>query len=155
FTSNQGDALDAPAARFAGLYAYAPAISDRLEAHRMSSIGTILSNATSGLLAAQTGITTVSNNVANANTPGYVRQQVNQTSLVNLGAGAGVDVKGVTRAVNRYLENASLAAGSTAGSAGALSDLLDQAQGLFGDPTSDSNYFSTLDTAETSFGALS
>ena len=55
----------------------------------MSSIGAILNNATSGLLAAQTGITTVSNNVANANTPGYVREQVNQSSVVSMGAWVG------------------------------------------------------------------
>ena len=45
------------------------------------SISTILSNAQTGLLASQIGIRTVSDNVANANTPGYVRKVVDQSSL--------------------------------------------------------------------------
>ncbi len=120
----------------------------------MSSISTILSTASSGLAAAQTGITTVSDNVANANTPGYVRKQINQTSLVTLGVGSGVNVQGVTRVVDQYLQGASLTAGSAAGSASVLSEMLDRAQSLFGDPSSSSNYFSGLDTALSSFGSL-
>ena len=37
------------------------------------SLSTILSTASSGMLAAQAGIRTVSDNIANANTPGSVR----------------------------------------------------------------------------------
>ena len=118
------------------------------------SIGTILSTATSGLLAAQTGIRTVSDNVANANTPGYVRKAVNQTSLVTRGVGSGVNVEGITRVVDQYLQTASLTAGSAAGTAGVLSEMLDRAQGLFGDPSSGSGFFSGLDDALTSFASL-
>ncbi len=118
------------------------------------SLTTILSTATSGLIAAQTGIRTVSDNVANANTPGYVRKAINQTSLVTRGVGAGVNVEGITRVVDQYLQSASLTAGSSAGSANALSEMLDRAQGLFGDPSSDSSFFGGLDQALATFAAL-
>src|SRR2546423_1318100 len=55
------------------------------------SLNTILSTATSGLLTAQTGLRTVSDNIANANTPGYVRKIVDQVSLASSGMGVGVD----------------------------------------------------------------
>src|SRR3954468_11598830 len=105
------------------------------------SITTILNTATSGLMASQLGIRTVSDNVANANTPGYVRKAVNQTSLVTRGVGSGVNVEGITRVVDQYLQTASLTAGSAAGSANVLAEMLDRAQGLFGDPSGDSSFF--------------
>lgn len=118
------------------------------------SITAILSTATSGLLAAQTGVRTVSDNVANATTPGYVRKVVNQTSLVTHGVGSGVNVEGIGRVVDRYLQSASLAAGSTAGKAGVLAEMLDRAQSLFGDPSGASSFFDGLNQALSTFAAL-
>ena len=86
------------------------------------TLGSILSTASSGLMAAQAGLRTVSDNVANANTPGYVRKVVNQSSLVSMGQGQGVNIDGVQRVVDRYLESASMAANSTASRAGVLSE---------------------------------
>lgn len=118
------------------------------------SITTVLNTATSGLMAAQLGIRTVSDNVANANTPGYVRKVVNQTSLVTHGEGSGVHVEGVRRVVDQYLQSAGLTAGSAAGNANVLSEMLDRVQGLFGDPSGNTGFFSGLDQALSSFGAL-
>jgi len=118
------------------------------------SLSTILSTASSGMMAAQAGIRTVSDNIANANTPGYVRKVVNQTSLVSQGAGAGVNIEGVARVVDRYLQSASLTAGSTAGRQGVISEVLDRAQGLFGDPSGTSNFFMDLNDVFTDFAAL-
>jgi flagellar hook-associated protein 1 FlgK len=118
------------------------------------SIGNILSNASTGLMAAQAGLRTVSDNVANANTPGYVRKVVNQSSLSNAGQGAGVSVDGVRRVVDRYLESASLTASSASGKAGVLSELLDRAQGLFGDPSGNNTYFDKLSETFNQFAAL-
>ncbi|MGC8481850.1 MAG: flagellar basal body protein, partial [Acidimicrobiales bacterium] len=55
--------------------------------------------ALSGLNAAQTGIDTVSQNISNAGTPGYVREQVNQSALIDTstGAGAGVTVNSISQ----------------------------------------------------------
>jgi len=118
------------------------------------SLNQILSTATSGLMAAQQGLRTVSDNISNVNTPGYVRKVVDQTSLVTLGAGDGVDVTGIRRVIDRYLQTASLNASATAGSAAVKSELLDRVQSLFGDPSNENSFFGRLDSAFTEFGAL-
>ena len=118
------------------------------------TITTVLNTATSGLMAAQIGLRTVADNVANANTPGYVRKAVQQTSLVTRGVGSGVHVEGVGRVVDQYLQSASLRAGSTSGRANVLSEMLDRMQSLFGDPSSESGFFSGLDQALASFASL-
>src|SRR5215218_9224046 len=118
------------------------------------SLTTILSTATSGLMAAQQGLRTVSDNISNINTPGYVRKVVDQTSLVTLGAGSGVDVIGIRRVIDRYLQVASLNAAATAGRAGVTAELLDRVQSLFGDPSNSNSFFGRLDQAFTEFSAL-
>lgn len=118
------------------------------------SISTIMSTANTGLVAAQAGLRTVSDNIANANTPGYVRKIVDQSSLVSMGAGAGVNIDGVRRVVDRYLDSASLTAASKSGSAGVLAEMLDRAQGLFGDPSGDDSFFAGLDEVFNQFAAL-
>ena len=120
----------------------------------MSSINGIMSTAVTGLMAAQQGLHTVSDNVANANTPGYVRKVVNQSSLVSLGAGAGVNIDGIQRVTDRYLESASQTASAVSGKQGVLSEMLDRAQSLFGDPSSSDSFFSGLDATFNQFAAL-
>ena len=62
------------------------------------------------LRAAQLGMQTASNNVANANTPGYARQRVDLSSSFsygvqgNLQIGTGVDVNGISRLIDDGLE---------------------------------------------------
>ena len=73
--------------------------------------------ATSGLFASQNAIRTVTQNVSNVNTPGYVRLEHNQNAREVGGKGQGVDTALVTRAADRFLAAASLAASSGAGSA--------------------------------------
>ncbi len=120
----------------------------------MSTLSNILNIAQSGLRTAQTGLETVSNNVANVDTPGYVREVVNQSSLAIGGAGDGVQVDSVTRATNSYLEATNLSAQSDAGRASITSSILDQAQNLFGDPSSTTSFFSQLDNVFSGFSAL-
>ncbi len=119
----------------------------------MASLGGILNIASTALQSAQTGISVVSNNVSNVNTPGYVREVANQESLVVGGAGGGVDVKSITRAADTYLQQASLTASGNAGNYGAVSNYLDQAQKLFGDPSSSNTLFDQLDQVFTAFSA--
>jgi len=90
----------------------------------MTTLGSILQTSSAGLAAAQTGISTVSNNVANLNTAGYVREVVNQGSVNDEGLGAGVSVSGVVRTANQYLQNTSLQASGVAGAANAVSTAL-------------------------------
>ena len=65
--------------------------------------------AKNALFASQTGIQVTANNIANADTPGYVREKLIQTpaptqQLGGLVVGSGVYVKGVVREVDTYLQ---------------------------------------------------
>ena len=113
------------------------------------TLNSILNTAATGLFVSQTGMNVVSDNVANANTTGYSQKEVNQTTL----AGQGVSVASVVLAANQYLQNASLSASAAVGQTGAISNLLGQAQALFGDPSASNSYFNALNSALTSFTA--
>jgi flagellar hook-associated protein 1 FlgK len=119
------------------------------------SINSIISTASSGLQAAQSGLRVTSDNIANVNTPGYVRKTLQQTSRVSNGMGAGVDVAGITRAANGFLQLSSMNASTAAGRAGVRSELLDNAQTLFGNPGGDSSYFNKLDQLLSMFSQAS
>lgn len=119
-----------------------------------SSLSNILNIATSGLQAADAGLGAVSNNISNVNTPGYAREVVNQ-SADNVGGQAnGVSVDSITRITNQFLEAANYSAQSQNGSAAIINTILGQAQGLFGDPSDSSSFFSQLDNVFSSFSTL-
>jgi len=109
------------------------------------SLTTVLKTASSGLLASQVSLRTVSDNIANVNTPGYVRKMVDQQSMVVGGMGMGVDITGVKRVTNQYLQVATLTASSDASRWDVVSQYLDNAQSLFGDPSTSGFFFSRLD----------
>ncbi len=111
----------------------------------MVGLTSVLLAGLSGLRAAQTGVATVSQNIANANTPGYVRTEMVLAPRAQVGAGAGVEITGVKRAADRFLAAASHIAAAAAGSASARADLLSRAQENFGDPSSASSMFGMLD----------
>jgi len=117
------------------------------------SLTAALLTANSGLQAAQMGLRAVSDNIANVNTPGYVRKTVLQEPLVVAGQGMGVSVTGTKRLTDQYLELASQTAASESSRWGAISQYMDTAQGLFGDPTSDSYFFKRLDAVYAGFSA--
>jgi len=118
------------------------------------SLSTTLLTASSGLQAAQAALRTVSDNIANVNTPGYVRKAVNQESLVVDGAGMGVKIDGIRRVTDQYLQLASLTASSDAQRWSAVSQYLDNAQSLFGDPGNDGFFFNRLDKIFSAFSTL-
>ncbi len=115
------------------------------------SLGIALTTATSGLNAAQTALRVVSDNIANVNTPGYVRKAVNQQPLVVDGMGQGVRIEGIRRITDQYLHTASLTAASDASRWNAVSGYLDNAQSLFGDPAGTGFFFSRLDKVFAAF----
>lgn len=116
------------------------------------TLGVALKTATTGLQAAQASLRAVSDNIANVNTPGYVRKAVNQEQQVVDGAGAGVKINGIRRITDQYLQVASLNAQSDTKRWSAVSQYLDNAQSLFGDPSADGFFFNRLDKV---FGAYS
>jgi flagellar hook-associated protein 1 FlgK len=73
----------------------------------MGLFGTIQQSA-GALQVAQIGLQVVGNNIANANTPGYIRQQLEQASSVavregNLISGHGVRPTGIVQVVDKAL----------------------------------------------------
>ena len=95
------------------------------------SIGQALSSANSGLAAVSRQASVVSQNIANALTPGYSRRDVSLSEVVIGGVGGGVRVAGIARAETAALTAdrraaASLASGLSlrAGALGAIADFL-------------------------------
>ena len=113
----------------------------------------VLGNALSGLQAAQLGMRTTSNNVANVNTPGYARTEVQQTARNSAGQGMGVEVTGIERVADRYLQAASLRASSDASAAEAVAAVLDRLQAQFGSTDDEGALFGRLNQAFSSLGA--
>lgn len=103
-----------------------------------------------GLLAHQQAIDVTGHNVANANTPGYSRQEalleptrpyVVPSNSVNTGAGAqlgsGVDVAAIRRVRDQFLDLQYRAQQMSLGDATARTTSLDQAELAFAEPTDD------------------
>jgi flagellar hook-associated protein 1 FlgK len=112
-------------------------------------ISTFMSLQTSlrGLLAQQEALDTTGHNVANANTPGYSRQEAVLTATqaltvpansVTTGAaaqlGTGVDVQAITRIRDVFLDLQYRAQATSLGDATARADSLGQAQLAFAEP---------------------
>ncbi|MGC6486670.1 MAG: flagellar hook-associated protein FlgK [Planctomycetota bacterium] len=107
------------------------------------------------LRAAQLGMQTAGNNVANANTPGYARQRVELGSAFaygvrgNLQIGTGVDVHGISRMVDGGLERRIQLQLGLVGAAEVDSMRLREIESIFAEPDEGlSNSFKDL------FGAL-
>ncbi len=111
----------------------------------MTGLNSILLTGLSGMRASQSAMRVTSQNIANANTPGYVRTDLTLQPSSNLGGGAGVEIAGIQRAADRFLATASYIAQAAQGASQARSDILARAQAAFGDPTSDTSMFATLD----------
>ncbi|MGE0741971.1 MAG: flagellar hook-associated protein FlgK [Hyphomonadaceae bacterium] len=109
------------------------------------TISTILLTGLSAMRATQQGLGVVSNNIANANTAGYVRAEVSLAPRSELGAGAGVSVSSIQRAADRFLATASYITEAARGAASVRADILARAQANFGDPASDTSMFAALD----------
>ncbi|MGQ0534246.1 MAG: flagellar hook-associated protein FlgK [Caulobacteraceae bacterium] len=111
----------------------------------MVGLTSVLLAGLSGLRAAQTGVSVVSQNIANANTPGYVRTELSLVPRTQSGYGAGVEVGSVKRAADRFLATASYIAEGARGASAARADILARAQSNFGDPASSTSMFAMLD----------
>ena len=65
-----------------------------------------LSAALAGVNITQQGLSVIAGNVANANTPGYVEESVNQVETATAGQpGASVDTTGINRNLNTLLQS--------------------------------------------------
>ncbi len=119
------------------------------------SLTTIMSAGVSGLMTAQNQLRVVSSNVSNANTPGYIRKEVQQTNINNSGVGAGVELGRVRLAADTYLQHVSRTSAADAGKAEVGYTLYGQLQGLFGDPSGKTGFFSRASAMSAAFAVAS
>jgi flagellar hook-associated protein 1 FlgK len=101
----------------------------------------------SGLRANQAALSITSGNVGNANTPGYVAQTANQIELASGGFGSSVQVTGVNRELDRFIQRQLRTEISGGGFADQTSNILSQLQSVYGTPGS----IGTLESAYNNF----
>src|SRR3954468_18859840 len=109
-----------------------------------------LSTAMSGLRATQASLALVGANVANAETPGYVKKTVNQVAGTTGEFGSSVLINGVNRQLDQYLQTQLGTENSGASYADIRSTYLANLQNVYGNPDDSGtieNAFSTLLTA--------
>jgi flagellar hook-associated protein 1 FlgK len=121
-----------------------------------------LASAMSGLRANQAALSITSSNIANASTPGYVNQSVNQIEVATGGYGSSVLVTGVNRDLDTYVQTQLRTETSGGAYADQMSNILGQLQNIYGTPggtgtleTSLSNFTSALQAISTSSGSSS
>lgn len=100
----------------------------------MMSLSSTLQNALTGLGAAARSAQVVSNNVSNATTEGYSRQEIELNPKVVGGRGGGVQVVGISRAVDEVLLREHRLANASIGSAEVASEFQSSALTLIGEP---------------------
>ncbi len=122
----------------------------------MSSVSSLMRIALTGIDAAQTGLATVGNNIANANTPGYSLETVNQSAQVPAGQdgvveGTGVQVTGIQRNFSQFAENRLWQTTAMSGAASQLQSSLNALNNVMSSSSSSlgpslSNFFQAIQT---------
>ena len=115
-----------------------------------------LRTASSGLLVNQAALNTISNNVANVNTEGYSRKNINLESKTVDGTGVGVQLSAVTHSVDQGLIKSFRLESTSLGDLSVQEDFFERIQELFGEPadnTSISHLFNNLNVALESLSA--
>src|ERR1700743_1295279 len=125
-------------------------------------LSSALATAMSGLRANQAALSIVSGNVANAQTPGYVVQSPNQVEVATGTSGTSVNVTGVSRQLDLYVQSQLRTETSGSGYADQMSNILSQLQSVYGTPggsgtleTTYSNFTTALQALSTSQGSQS
>src|ERR1700692_3019514 len=119
------------------------------------SLGSALATAMSGLRANQAALSIVSSNVANAQTPGYVTESVNQVEVATGDTGASVSVIGINRQLNQFVQ-AQLRSETSGGAyADQMANVLTQLQSVYGTPGSAGSLESAFSNFTTAVQSLS
>ncbi|MEH2472654.1 flagellar hook-associated protein 1 FlgK [Nitrobacteraceae bacterium AZCC 2161] len=119
------------------------------------SLNDALSIAMSGLRANQAAMALVSSNVANAETPGYVRKSIDQVTSNSGSYGANVSIVGVNRELDQYIQAQLRTETSGAGYASLKSNFLQQLQSMYGNPGSTGTLEDAFNGLTTAVQALS
>jgi flagellar hook-associated protein 1 FlgK len=125
-------------------------------------LSSALATAMSGLRANQAALSITSGNIANAQTPGYVVQNANQIEVSSGGPGSTVQVTGVNRELDVFVQNQLRTETSGGGYADQTANILGQLQSVYGTPgsvgtleTAYSNFTSAIQALSTSSGGQS
>lgn len=100
------------------------------------SLSVSLNNALSGLNVNQQALSVLSQNIANANTQGYSRKNLNQTSNFVDGVGLGVRIEDIGRKIDSYLRDAVQNQSAALGRNEVARTFTDRIQVLLGQPGS-------------------
>lgn len=113
-----------------------------------------LAAAVTGLHANQAGLSLVAGNVANANTPGYVRKSINQVATAAGGTTIGVRIGDVQRHLDDFVQKQLRAENAGASYASVRANFYDQLQQIYGQPGSDTSLDSTFNNFTSALQAL-
>jgi flagellar hook-associated protein 1 FlgK len=100
-------------------------------------LGQALSAAVSGLRVTQSSLSLVASNIANAETPGYVKKTSTQVASASGNVTIGVRLSSINRELDQYLQRQLRTETSGGTYASTRSDFFQRLQGIFGQPGSD------------------
>jgi len=95
--------------------------------------------AATGMRVTQSGLSLVAGNVANADTPGYVRKTLNNQSTAGNGAAVGVQVLGINRELDTYLQRQLRNESTGASYTSLMAQFYERLQDVYGTPGSESS----------------
>jgi len=121
----------------------------------MSTITQALYTARDGVLAMQSALGTVAENVSNVNTPGYSRKIQSFETRVLDGVGAGVQLGPIQRAIDEGLIRDQREESMTLGMLSVQSDFYERVEALFGSPGDNTSISHSLNDLTTKLEALS
>lgn len=119
------------------------------------SLTQALSAAISGLRVNQSGLSLVAANVANADTPGYVRKTVAQVATAGNNTGISVRMSGIQRELDSYVQRQLRVENSGASYATTRAQVLNQLQDVYGQPGSNNTLESVYNTFTNALQTLS
>ncbi len=115
-----------------------------------------LSAALAGVNTTQQSLSVIAGNVANANTPGYIAETVNQVEVATAGQnGVSVDTSGINRNLDTLLQSQLWTETSGGSYADTTSQLYQQLQQLYGTPGSSTSFDAIYNNFTTAAQALS
>lgn len=119
------------------------------------SLTQALATSVTGMRATQTGLSVVAANVANAETPGYVRKTGAQVSIAAGPIGMGVRIAAINRELDQYVQRQMRVESAGAGYAGLRADFYSRLQSIYGTPGASSTLESVYNDFMGSLQALS
>jgi len=106
-------------------------------------LGQALSAAVSGLRVTQSNLALVASNIANAETPGYVRKSASQVAQASGDVTIGVRLSSISRELDQYLQRQLRTETAGGGYASTRADFYQRLQGILGQP-GDNNALETV-----------